>query len=63
MTRRDYELIAAAIKEARQQARDAPTYQPGVGFAQTVLEARMAAQNPRFDLKRFQAACAVEPQA
>lgn len=62
MTRKDYELIAAAIKEAK------PLLPPVADYAETtrqlgwqttahaVAEA-LARDNPRFDRERFLAAC------
>lgn len=49
MTRKDYELIAGAIKAAEQRSDN--------GEALKNLMLRLKANNPRFDMQRFLKAC------
>lgn len=62
MTRKDYELIAKAMKEARMHAirEDAPS---GGAFwlkaAAAEVALALAFENPRFDRERFLNACGV----
>jgi hypothetical protein len=59
MTRKDYILIAEAIqKAAREQAKDGnPEGLGGVSSAADHIAAALATDNPRFDARRFIAAC------
>lgn len=56
MTRKDYNLIAAAIARASQ----APGYAERNKFVAMELADSLAADNPRFDRERFLKACKVE---
>ena len=65
MTRKDYELIAAAVKECRSTQNQAyyglwcaddRTLDTVAG----VLAEKLAADNPRFDRERFLQACGVQ---
>lgn len=55
MTRKDYELIAAAIRRAS----DAPGYAERNKFVSMELADALYRDNPRFDRSRFLAACGV----
>lgn len=67
MTRKDYELIAAAINEAAETVRR----ENNSGFIHTLGSAMdltavqiakaLAADNPRFDRAKFLQACGVQP--
>lgn len=59
MTRKDYELIATAVRDS---AMDRPTYSQQVQrrFTAMRLADALASQNPRFNRERFLAACGVE---
>lgn len=62
MTRKDFELIAAAIKEAQTMfpASDAGSCaRLGARTVAIELAARLRATNPRFDREKFLAACGV----
>lgn len=65
MTRKDFELIAAALKEARDQVPQTDTLHHtcellGHSTAARVLAYALAKTNPRFDRERFLKACGVE---
>ena len=53
MTRKDYVLIAAALKAAMSHARGMPTAQAGIEQAARELCSALASDNPRFDRMRF----------
>jgi hypothetical protein len=53
MTRRDFELIARAVRSAAVVGR--------VGFVARPLADALASTNPRFDRGRFLEACGVPP--
>lgn len=56
MTRRDYVLIAAALKEARERVKHAantPSFLMGCDSATLSLAHTLASHNPRFDRPRF----------
>ena len=61
MTRKDYILIAAALKAARDYS-TAHHEQPADTFVTAVLTLcdRLAQDNPRFDRGRFLKACGVQ---
>lgn len=66
MTRKDFELIAAAIRDSRPHAYGAPHERvETVQFDRTATEVAIALSetNPRFDRGRFLAACGVEVEA
>ena len=64
MTRKDYELIARAVKLARPAARPADITDADMLSAHDLLDdvvlnlcELLAKDNPRFDVRRFQVAC------
>lgn len=60
MTRKDYELIATALNDARAEAMRADSFEDrceALQMASHYIADGMAADNPRFDRKRFAAAC------
>lgn len=62
MTKKDFELIADAIKLAREYAAAHPEQNADVGVTITLtLSSALATTNPRFDSKRFQEACGLTP--
>ena len=60
MTRKDYVLIAAAIREARSEEFRDGTYEglQGVSRVAEIVGRKLESDNPRFDRERFIAACA-----
>jgi hypothetical protein len=65
MTRKDYVLIAAALKEAAEQVPNTgligQTYETlGHYTAARVLAHALAKDNPRFDRERFLTACGMQ---
>lgn len=67
MTRKDYQLIAEAIREARSISPGAVVVAPstryhddGVDTAARYLASALERDNPRFDRARFLKACGVE---
>ncbi|HET6725866.1 MAG TPA: hypothetical protein VFH85_07670 [Gammaproteobacteria bacterium] len=63
MTRKDYELIAAAIRSALPTAlvaADLPLLNQAHGNTALRLAAALASDNPRFDRARFLKACGVQ---
>lgn len=62
MTRKDYELIARALKEARMHAIRSDAEEGGGFWLRVVaseLALALASDNPRFDRDRFLKACGV----
>ena len=66
MTRKDFELIAKVLKEARDSSMyhvpngsESP-FIHGINNAAYVLANALATTNPRFDRARFLAACGVQ---
>lgn len=60
MTRRDYEMLAGAIRDSRPWNADANPYAPGpVAWLATAytLAQRLMRENPRFDAGRFMSDC------
>lgn len=61
MTRKDYILIAEAIKQARTTVRAHPTTlvfpDQGIGITVSYIAEALADDNPSFDAERFIAAC------
>ena len=61
MTRKDYELIAAALRSSRGRIGDDLGHNPeqsrGVRRAAAHLADALAQDNPRFDAQRFLTAC------
>lgn len=57
MTRKDYVLIAAAVREERERFSNR---NPGADDLVRALADSLAADNPRFDRARFLKACGVE---
>jgi hypothetical protein len=55
MTKRDYEIIAAAFREAFRGA--LKEERPGVERAMYVLAGELKGDNPRFDAQKFINAC------
>jgi hypothetical protein len=53
VTRKDYVLIAAALKAAMSHAEGMPTEQAGIEEAARELCSALASDNPRFDRARF----------
>ena len=60
MTRKDYELIASAIRRAKAAQGGSVGQQIGSTDCAYTLAASLAAENPRFDRVRFLKACGVE---
>jgi hypothetical protein len=64
MTRKDYILIAAALKEAKRQIPEGGAHATWEYIANAtaacVLAHSLASDNPRFDRARFLAACGVQ---
>ncbi|WP_109798667.1 hypothetical protein [Novosphingobium meiothermophilum] len=60
MTRKDYELIAAAVSEARADMADHPGRLAGAAQTARRLASALRTTNPRFDRDRFLAACGVD---
>ena len=65
MTKKDFELIAAALKEARMhwiiaETPDADSFRAGLYAAAKELAHALSTTNPRFDRERFLAACGVQ---
>jgi len=60
MTRKDYELIAAAIREEVNLWRDGSESQHMVGKTAKAISTALAKDNPRFDRDRFLRACGIE---
>ncbi len=58
MTKKDYKLIAEALKEAREESNPLEG-RSGVTLAAQKLANVLRADNPRFDYKRFLEACGV----
>ena len=62
MTRKDYELIAAATRDALHSARPwSEDKEEGIRLTARSIADALAADNPRFDRSRFLAACGVAP--
>lgn len=65
MTRKDYVLLAAALKAARTDviAKEPPKHIPalldGVGYAADWIADSLVRDNPRFDVERFHEAAAL----
>lgn len=63
MTRKDYELIAAALRMSRvgnlAGNENRALYNNGVDNAATNVADALASDNPRFDRERFLSACGV----
>jgi hypothetical protein len=63
MTRKDYILIAAALKSARVPStlgnENKAIYNNGVDNAVAFVAMALAKDNPRFDGQKFRAACGV----
>ena len=62
MTRKDFELIAAVMRDAHstcvsQRARNPASAADALEFAAAQFAKRLAETNPRFDQERFIAAC------
>lgn len=58
MTRKDYILIAAALRDAR-QANSTAAHEIAISDAAFILARSLANDNPRFDRARFLAAAGV----
>lgn len=65
MTRKDYELIALALKHAAEDHNNAGRYAQaeGVADAAIVLSRRLEGASSSFDRKRFLIACGLEHAA
>jgi hypothetical protein len=61
MTRKDYETIAGALREALRMAGGNTAKSSGVKLAALVIEEALAEKSERFDGDRFLAACGLEP--
>lgn len=65
MTRKDYVLIAEALREARvdiqckEPEEQVQTLKDGVSYAADWIADALAGENPRFDRNRFLKACGV----
>jgi hypothetical protein len=60
MTKKDYELIASAIAESICDMQDHPARIAGAHQVARNLARILKGNNPRFDRKRFMAACGLE---
>jgi hypothetical protein len=66
VTRKDYQLIAAAIRDARRAVRDKEPAElqrdllDGIDYAVDYLAADLERDSPRFDSQKFMAACGLE---
>ncbi len=65
MTRKDYVLIAAALKEARMHwlipgPTDAPSFRAGIKAAAKEIAGALARDNSAFQRQRFLKACGLE---
>ena len=61
MTRKDFELIAAVLKDAEPWVKDCrPPHREIIGELSKNFASMCAAQNPRFNRAKFLAACGVE---
>ena len=65
MTRRDFELIAGTLKDARWPADKlgAPTHNGAVDAVARDFAGRLRSTNPNFNRARFLTACGVEADA
>lgn len=65
MTRKDYELIAAALRSSRATnytgSENRALYNNGVDNAAHNIARALQRDNPRFDRERFLVACGVTP--
>jgi hypothetical protein len=59
MTRKDYILIAAALKMAR-SAKESAGYAQACDLTADILSNTLANDNPRFDRQRFLDTCGVQ---
>ena len=59
MTKKDYELIAAAVRENAALTRRDDAFKAAVADVAGSLAVALASDNPRFDRARFLAACGV----
>lgn len=55
MTRKDYELIASALKQLKQEQREAGAFahNPDLSEVASVIALYLADENPRFDRAKF----------
>lgn len=60
MTKKDYELLAAAVRAALHEAGSNLSFESGVIATAEKLADRLALDNQRFDRARFIAACGIE---
>lgn len=60
MTRKDYQLIAAALRLARTTNPTSKAHRIALADAAIILARELANDNPRFDRARFLAACCIE---
>ncbi len=60
MTRKDYEMIAATLKEQKHQASGSHDQAQAVKRVAECFAANLAMDNARFDKARFLAACGFE---
>lgn len=60
MTKKDYELIARALKRAHENVNGGQTVEDGAKLAAEYLADALAQDNPRFDRERFLTACEVQ---
>ncbi|WP_295842504.1 hypothetical protein [uncultured Xanthomonas sp.] len=60
MTRKDYERIAAAVARGAAEAKAEGHDMRGLRSVVIELALTLADENPRFDRKRFMAACGVD---
>lgn len=63
MTKKDYELIAAAFAEARDEMADHPGRIAGSAQVARRLASALRSTNPRFDRDRFLTACGLPENA
>jgi hypothetical protein len=68
MTRKDYRLIASAIRITLESIRDNPKVlrpdiqETGIYRAATVLASRLGEDNPNFDRDKFMVACGLHEE-
>lgn len=60
MTKKDYILIAEAIKEAKTILAKRGYSLQQVAFVQDELAKRLSNENPRFNWSKFEKACSIE---
>lgn len=60
MTKKDYELIATAILESKNDMQDHPVRMAGANQTARRIASYLAKDNPRFDRTKFLKACGIQ---